>query len=361
MGNSATGPLAKWVPFLLSVSLGRYEMSRFIGEGGFALVFEARHADTGRYVAIKVLPPLAPHDSAQDFENEGQLLKKLAGCSRVIEHVESGHEELQVNAGAFAMPVRVPFHVLALAKEALSDHTEDQAARDEMSWHDRLRFWRDLLIAIRQMHGAEVAHRDLKAENCLLFVRGAVTSVRVADFGRGKDLSLPPAADARAYISGRGDRRFAPPEYLLLQGDSTAENFVTADYYGLGSLMVEMISGHPMTALALGNFAAVMRTEQQNISLGVRTSPASLQNLYTSAIEDVTSSVPALVKEDLRTILYKLCDPRPSERRGGSPYRRDRASTVPLEWVLRRIDIMVKRLEIQNRQVRRNLKDKVTT
>lgn len=331
----------------MSNPIADYRLDEYIGLGGFSYVFGATDLSSGASVAVKVLKNSAPPGAAGEFDNEGVLLRRLATCEGVVDIFHSGSSTVELDHFGMKVPLDVRFHVLHRADGSLADLTSDAIARDSLAWTERLRLWRDMVLIVRQMHSFNVVHRDLKAENFLLLLHGGESRVRLADFGRSKDISIDPLHDPAAYLSGRGDRRFAPPEYLLLQGGYAAQNFVSADYYGLGSLLVELMTGQPMTAAALGDFGSIIRDEQQNILRGVRRSTRSFTEQYRIAIDDIVSAAPQVIRDDIRIILKYLCSPNPSERSLPGPFRRDRGAPLALDWVIRRIDIMTRRLRIE--------------
>ena len=79
---------------------------------------------------------------------------------------------------------------------------------------------------------------------------------------------------------------------------------------------------------------------------------ATLNLQYRRVIAEVMDLMPKSIQDDAQVLLASLCDPLPTERLARSPYHRDR-HLEPLEWVLRRADIMIRRLEIDAREERR--------
>src|SRR6185295_9712502 len=62
-----------------SARLGRYVVGRELGRGGMAVVYEARHADLGRRVAVKVMHPAlaASPMAAARFLREAKAVAQL--------------------------------------------------------------------------------------------------------------------------------------------------------------------------------------------------------------------------------------------------------------------------------------------
>jgi serine/threonine protein kinase len=341
-----------WKSILKGQKLGGYELQVCLGAGFFGLVFEAQNLATSARVAVKVLLPSSDPGAVVDFENEAILLRKLNGCDGVITYVDGGHESIEMIANGVSVPMPIRFHVLAVASGSVDELILDPVARSELDWTERIRIFRGAVKSVHQMHLAGVAHRDLKSSNCLLMVNGSTTKLRLGDLGRSKDLRSPPTMLNGDYIQGRGDLRFAAPEFLWLQGGDSAGDFMAADYYGLGSILVELATGQPLTGLALGNVGAELQQAKVDLQHGQTRDLATLNLQYRRVIAEVMDSMPKSIQHDGQVLLASLCDPLPAERLARSPYHRDR-HLEPLEWLLRRADIMIRRLEIDAREERR--------
>lgn len=342
-----------WKTILTGQTLGAYRLISCIGSGHFALVFEAEHTGTNSPVAVKVLLPGSDTHAIVDFENERVLLDKLRPCESVVAYLDGGEQSIDMVSNGITVPLGVRFHVLAPASASLDEIVLDPAALANLDWRERIRFFRAAAKAVHQMHRAGVAHRDLKSSNCLLMVVGTTSKLRLADLGRAKDMKVPATMPVEAYLAGRGDLRFAPPEFLWLLGGDTAADFMAADYYGLGSLLVELTTGHPLTGLTHGDVAAVLRQAALEYQRGHRGDLSTLRLQYRKVIAEIVDQMPKSIRSDATVLLTSLCDPQPAERLSRPPFHRDRL-LEPLEWVIRRSDIMIRRLEIDAREERRS-------
>lgn len=302
---------------------------------------------------MKVLKPFSPVDAALDFDNEGTLLRQLAGCGGVINIIESGTSSVDATIGAATMPVPLQFHILTRASGSVNELILDPISRQKMSWIELLGFWRDVILAVKQMHGSGVAHRDLKCDNCLLLLSRRLSTVKLTDLGRGKNFTLDPTRPPEHYVQGRGQLLHSPPEFLLFQGGASASDFIAADYYGIGSILAELATGQSMSTLAISDIGAVIQQAQVDYLAGRRTDLNSYRSNYRNAISLVVEQIPGGIRDDARTLLTHLCQPVPGDRLASPPYRRDRLSRDKLDWVLRRTDIMIRRLEIHARDERR--------
>jgi eukaryotic-like serine/threonine-protein kinase len=349
--------LDQWIDFLTGQKLGDYRLEQCVGRGNFGAVFRASNESTGARVAIKVLTQNADSHAMIDFDNEGELLLLLNDCDGIINVIDSDVANFPVQTvNGMGLMVSVRYHVLSFASGSVDQLLLDPATRARLDWAERLRMWRGAVKGVHQMHLRGVAHRDLKSSNCLLMVHKNVSRVRLGDLGRAKNLSTAPTGPIERYWAGRGDMSFSPPEFLWLQGGLDSKDFIAADYYGLGSLLVELITGQGITALVLGDFRPIVQRALEDHQNGRYSDLWGLSLSYRSTIADIASQMPPSLRADAEAVLNTLCHPVASERLAHPPYSRDRLLKDGLGWVLRRADIMIKRAEIDIRQERQLLR-----
>ena len=94
-------------------------------------------------------------------------------------------------------------------------------------------YFAEILLALEHLHSLGVVYRDLKPENVLLDLDG---HVRLTDFGLSKEHMRK---DSVAF-SFCGSPEYMSPEMLKESGHSFA-----VDYYSLGALLYEMLTGLP--------------------------------------------------------------------------------------------------------------------
>lgn len=200
---------------------GRYDVTREVGRGGMATVFEAGAGD--RRVALKVLhPEWARTLGPERFQREIAFLTGLSHPN-ILTILESGE------AGGllyFAMP---------LARgESLRQRIE---ARRHLPLAEALGIVRDVAAAMDYAHTRNIVHRDIKPENILFEGERAL----VCDFGV-----------ARAIVQAGGDSlsssglMVGTPEYMSPEQASGARDIDgRADVYALGCVLYEMLAGTP--------------------------------------------------------------------------------------------------------------------
>ncbi|MCW5831891.1 MAG: SUMF1/EgtB/PvdO family nonheme iron enzyme [Labilithrix sp.] len=168
----------------------KYEIERVVGEGGFAVVYRARHTVWNRPVAIKVFRALVdlPHERRRDlvdsFIQEGRLLADLSERSAAICQAR--------DVGTLTAPGgrEIPYMVLEwLEGRSLEQVLEaEKAARmPPRTPEQALRILEPAAEALELAHRKGIAHRDVKPANIFILgePRGDFT-VKLLDFGIAK-------------------------------------------------------------------------------------------------------------------------------------------------------------------------------
>jgi eukaryotic-like serine/threonine-protein kinase len=227
-------------PFMsagVQLRAGRYELDRLLGRGGMAAVWRARDRRLERPVAIKVLSDTLACDSGYlaRFEREARVAAGLThpnliriydyGAERgrpflVMEYVDGGDLAARLAAGRPPDPDRIA---------------------------------RELLAAIRHMHGAGVLHRDVKAQNVLL---GRDGGSRLTDFGIAQPADATSLTQPGMVV---GTARYLAPE--VLEGGAPSER---SDLYSLGVLLADVAAARPGRP-ALADLIAALRADDPAI------------------------------------------------------------------------------------------------
>lgn len=318
-----------------------YSVEAYRGAGAFGFVYNAVDVASDTPLALKILNPGASLMPVQEFVNEGNLLLKMTGASGVLDLLDTGEESIPVplpTGGTIALPFR--YHALERAEDSLAALLPEL---DSLDWTSRLRLFRDVVLGLHQMHDRDIVHRDLKAENCLLFRDGRGLQAKVADLGRSRDLNMPPAA--LSYATERGDPTFAPPELLWGSGADTRQTHVCADLYGLGSLLFELGVGQGLTGVALlGRLGTVNHHRLLPTDVERRRSyearVAEIRGWYQPSFAAFDAALPPAIRGHAGALLRQLCDPDPRRR---LPRLRPGVRGAPgngLCWLLNRVDII---------------------
>ena len=257
-----------------------YEILSVVGYGGMAIVYEARHKELNRRVAIKMLrgEALADPEYRERFRAEAEAIARLQHPN-IIQVFEVGAVEAQPDE---LYPS--PFIVLEFVDGgSLTQHTytphPPRAAAETVE---------TLARAAHAAHRLGVVHRDLKPANVLLMRDG---TPKVADFGIAKRIDAERAASDR--LLTRDGTIMGTPEYMApeqLQGNVAAP---AIDVYALGVILYELLTAR--VPFQGATFADTML-------LAMRQEPVSPRRLQPS------------VPRDLETICLKCLEKSPAKR-----------------------------------------------
>jgi serine/threonine protein kinase/tetratricopeptide (TPR) repeat protein len=199
---------------------GPYRLTRLIGTGGMAWVYEGSRegGEFEQRVAVKVLPAVFGAAMLARFRREKQI---LAGLSHPgIAHLLDG------GTTAAGLSYLVMEYVEG---ERISSYVGKRGlSRDE-----RIRLFLKVSEAVEFAHTRRVIHRDIKPANILV---ASSAEPKLLDFGIAQLLDADGAGQAtqwRAHTPG-----YASPEQL--RGEPAG---VASDVYQLGVLLAEVLAG----------------------------------------------------------------------------------------------------------------------
>jgi serum/glucocorticoid-regulated kinase 2 len=201
-----------------------YPLLRVLGKGSFGKVVLVRKRvghERGELFAMKVL-------------RKAHLVKR-----RQIERTKTERKVLAVVDHPFIMKLHFAFQTEDKLYLVL-----DYCPGGELFFHlsryrrfpERVaRFYSaELVLAIDHLHSKGIIYRDLKPENVLLDAEG---HVKLGDFGLAKDKICHPCQGATSMC---GTPEYMSPEVLAQLGHGFC-----VDYWGLGMLVYEMMTGLP--------------------------------------------------------------------------------------------------------------------
>jgi tetratricopeptide (TPR) repeat protein len=204
---------------------GRFRLESEAIRGGMGTVYGARDLVTGERVALKVLHDDRP-GAADRFRQEAALLADLRhpAIVRYIDHGVTG------DGGLY------------LAMEWLAGETlEQRLGRGPLGVLPTVQLARRVLDALAFAHGRGVVHRDLKPPN-LLLLDGSLAGVKLLDFGVARRL----VEGQRLTRTGStvGTPLYMSPE----QARGVRVLDARSDFFSLGALLVECLTGKPAFA-----------------------------------------------------------------------------------------------------------------
>ena len=232
-------------------SLGHYDVTSLLGEGGMGQVWQATDTQLNRQVALKILPDAFADDPDRlaRFKREAQILASLNHPNIAAIH---GIEESEGTR--------------ALVLELVEGPTlADRISQGPIPLDEALPIARQIAEALEAAHEAGVIHRDLKPANIKVREDG---TVKVLDFGLAKALDPSPDGDpsqsptltAAATQMGviLGTAAYMSPEQA--RGKTVDRR---TDIWAFGCVLFEMLTGERVfqgedVSLTL---AEVMKTE----------------------------------------------------------------------------------------------------
>ena len=263
-------------------SIGPYQITRPLGQGGMGAVYEAISPDQGHRVAIKVLHARHTHstEAVARFFNEAKAVN-LIGHEGLVKITEHGH-----------LPDGSAYLVMEyLAGDNLAIHLH---RRGRMSERDVLRVAGQLASVLAATHAAGIVHRDLKPGNVMLVPDNSVADgerVKLLDFGIAK-LSLPTGSGAApmTHVGAMlGTPQYMSPEQCRGIGKTTEKS----DIYSLGAMLYQMLSGQPPF---VGSGAGDL------IAMHIMEKPRPLRELA------------ANVSPEIETLVHQMLEKKPDER-----------------------------------------------
>ncbi|ABS28352.1 serine/threonine-protein kinase [Anaeromyxobacter sp. Fw109-5] len=192
--------------------VGRFELVREIGRGGFGVVYEARDRELGRSVAFK-----AVRAGDRTSLQEERLLREAEAAARLSHpNIVTVYDAGRCEHG--------PYLVLELLRgRALAERLSGEPP----ALRESLRVASEVASALAHAHAEGVVHRDLSPGNVFLCDDGRV---KVLDFGLSH-------AFGRRRISGGTPGYMAPEQWRGAPEDERT------DVYALGVMLYRMISG----------------------------------------------------------------------------------------------------------------------
>jgi serine/threonine-protein kinase len=217
-------------PLVGTIFADNYQIESFLGSGGMSSVLKARHLNSDKVVAIKLLHPRMLHTG-----NYLQRFLQEAKAAAVLNHSNLVAVS-DFGESANGQPYLVMDYVkgISLAKKLKS--------RKKLTVSETIEICQEILQALAHVHECGIVHRDLKPSNIMLETIGeGKEKVRLVDFGLAKML---PEKDGQESLTKAGELVGSPvymsPEYCIW---GTCDQ--RTDIYALGCVMYECLTAEP--------------------------------------------------------------------------------------------------------------------
>ncbi|KAM6566379.1 hypothetical protein CsatA_025507 [Cannabis sativa] len=251
-----------------TIILGKYRLIRYLGQGSFAKVIEAKPLSNNDSpnVAIKIFKR-----KNLDPEMEPRIIDEVEAMRRLHHHpnIIKIHEVMATKTYIYL--------VMELAEngELFNKICGGRKLKVTKVWH----YFQQLVSALRFCHQNGVAHRDVKPQNLFLDKAG---NLKVSDFGLS---ALPDRIRDGLLHTACGTPAYTAPEILTRRGYDGAR----ADAWSCGIILYHLLTGKlPFDDLNIAaNLLKIKKRDYQ---------------------------FPASITGNTQKVIYRLLDPNPKTR-----------------------------------------------
>jgi tetratricopeptide (TPR) repeat protein len=206
-----------------SFANGRYQVKKFLGEGGKKKVYLVHDTLLDRDVAFALIKTEKLDDATRARVNrEARAMGRLGDHPNIVAIYDMGEHEGQ------------PYIVIPVMPGGDVEALIEQAPEHRLPLDKAIDIAKAVCRGLEFAHGKGVIHRDIKPGNIWL---GADGTAKIGDFGLALAVDLSRLTQAGMMV---GTVTYMPPEQAM-GGKVTAK----VDLYSLGAMLYEMVTGRP--------------------------------------------------------------------------------------------------------------------
>jgi len=206
---------------LVGKRMGDCVLTGVLKVGRWGVIYDARHVELEREVAVKVLRPdasPATDEAKQRFKREAKLPAKLMHPN-IVHIYDAGEAE---------------GHLYIEMEKVIGCDLDDYVKKHgRLSVEEAIKIAKELASALDAAHAKEIIHRDIKPQNVIVDSEG---TPKLADFGLAKALSHDGVLTAE-------NMRLGTPKYMSPEQCEGATVDHRADIYALGEILYLMLTG----------------------------------------------------------------------------------------------------------------------
>ena len=202
---------------------GRYQVRRFLGEGGKKKVYLAHDTTLDREVAFALIKTEGLDETSRTrIQREAQAMGRLGSHPHIVTVFDLGQEQDQ------------PYMVTELMGGGDVEGLIEDAEGHRLPLHQVMGIAVETCRGLEFAHSRGIVHRDLKPGNVWLTAEGIA---KIGDFGLAVALDRSRLTTEGMMV---GTVSYMPPEQAM-GGDVTPRS----DLYSLGAMLYEMVTGRP--------------------------------------------------------------------------------------------------------------------
>ena len=209
---------------MLGSQVGGYRVTRLLGIGGMARVYEATHLTLDRRVALKIL--------SEQHEEDTELMQRFHREARALARLEHPHIVTLFEVGETERSYFIAMRFIdGQTLSAVLKRLAKARNPEYMPFDQVLHIMGDVAEALDYAHSQGVIHRDVKPSNIMLTADGQAI---LTDFGL-----MMHTSEGSSQGTAFGTPRYIAPE----QAVSSQRSVPQSDLYSLGIVLYEMLVG----------------------------------------------------------------------------------------------------------------------
>jgi hypothetical protein len=202
---------------------GRYQVKKFLGEGGKKKVYFAHDTLLDRDVAFALIKTEKLDDASRTrVIREARAMGRLGDHPNIVTIHDMGEHEGQ------------PYIVIPVMPGGDVESLIEKAPEHRLPVGQAVAIAKAICRGLDFAHSKGIIHRDIKPGNVWL---GADGTAKIGDFGLALAVDLPRLTQPGMMV---GTVTYMPPEQAM-GGKMTAK----ADLYSLGAMLYEIVTGRP--------------------------------------------------------------------------------------------------------------------
>lgn len=204
--------------------IGPWQLGRTLGRGSSGRVRLAKHNESGKLAAVKIVPKAQTQDTAVSRASESYGIEREVIIMKLIEHPNiMGLFDVWENKGELYLVLEY------IEGGELFDYL---ISRGRLSEREAVHYFRQICYGVDYCHRFNICHRDLKPENLLLDKH---RNIKIADFGMA---ALE--ANGRLLETSCGSPHYASPEIV------SGKNYhgAPSDIWSCGIILFALLTGH---------------------------------------------------------------------------------------------------------------------